>query len=820
MPATMPAASQPIVPPTADEAPPTDPQAIEADAALAERFAGIAELEFNTKFTDQQAWPWIWRHQAALMSACTTLAPRESRFPRLMADAYAQLHDEQGESDALRKAIDADPSDEFSWNRRLDLFLQPMQTATQKIDYLRQIIALSTGDVIVPPDVRAHAGFRCAQLLLERGEDDSAASVLAEALRTCPSSVECLQLRYRMLPPDAPRFERCEQLLDLLRANPLQVRYSVPLADMIADSGLVSESLPWYQLAVASAHLQGDPATHSMLNWAAELYISDEKIDALKLNTALLQVDPTYTPAYFLQLVITRSTGDKDAFTKALHEATSALSNRVTNACNDLLPPGATKATTRPISDPSPLKLPDLDTAVAQINKGAKPQLKEQFTEAVADLALLEGYFAEQSDLATPLVDALAKVVPANSPELARLRGWNDLLAKKPDDARAKFLSVAARDPLAELGLVKIMLDTPADHIAAESTGRRLLQDHPSGLLGALLWEQLHGSRVKMISTTQGDALREALQQFPASILNLAEQPQNFYAIHVEPDPLGSAVGEPLLAKVSIRNISEYDLTIGPDGVLKPEMLFTMTPKVGTSPHFSAFDTIAGPTVLPSHRQSEQIVRVDQTQLLAFLNTQSNLQFEISGTLTTNETAHRLGGYPVQFFKSFYRMSSPLNGATEQSAMTDLTEGRPDQKIEALTIIRQMVTQLSQQKNPDAQTRQVVVSFIDAMNRSAKTEALPAVSAWAALCEFGVLNEADRSDLVRDLAEDPDWRHRQVALLLLHAVSPDIRRQILDLLVIDPQSSVRADAIAAKGLMSLPPAATQPATMPTTMPMP
>ena len=182
--------------------------------------------------------------------------------------------------------------------------------------------------------------------------------------------MECLTLRYQLLPPNTSRFEHREALLDLLRANPLQVRYSSELANLVADCGLVQESLPWFQLAVATAHLQGDPALGPMANWVAELYIGDETFDAMRLNSAILKIDPTYTPAYFLQLVMTRSAGDKDAFTKALREATNALSNRVVEACNPLAPEGTPKATTRPISDETPLKLPDLTAALARSRRG------------------------------------------------------------------------------------------------------------------------------------------------------------------------------------------------------------------------------------------------------------------------------------------------------------------------------------------------------------------------------------------------------------------------------------------------------------------
>jgi tetratricopeptide (TPR) repeat protein len=810
-------ATEPAVPPTSDATPPTDPHQIEADAALAESFASMAELEFETKVTQSDMWPWIWRHQAALLSASATLDPTTARFPRLIADANAEVHDYQGEMDALKLAIVADPADEFSWNRRLDLILAPMQTATQKINYLRDVVGRDSGDIIVPADVRAHAGYLLARILLERGEEDSATVALAEALRTCPASVECLKLRYAMLAPNAPRFERCEQLLDLLRANPLQSRYSLELANLVAQSGLVQESLPWYQLAVATAHHQGDRAESAMLDWAVELYIGDEKLDSLRLTAVLLQIDPTFTPAYFLQLILTRSTGDKETFAKSLQQATNALSNRVVEACNAAAPAGAYKATTRPIDEQAPLTLPDLSTTLDQIKKGVSPQVKQQFVEAVADLALLEGYFAEQPDTATQLVDALSKVVPDDAPELARLRGWNDLLARKTDDAKAKFTAVATKDPLAELGLIKIMLDNPADRPTAESMGRRLLQEHPSGLIGALLWEQLNSEHVRLITTTQADALRDALAQFPAALQTAVDNPKNLYAIHVTPHDVGSHCGDPVLADVSVQNLSDYDLTIGSDGLLKRELLFSITPKLGDKPStFSAFDNIAGPTVLASHTQLTQTVRVDQTQLLAFLDTQSGQQFAISGSLSTNQAVGSLGGYVVQFVKDFFRLSSAFTPANAQEALQNLTDGRPEQKITALNTLERFIRELEQQKNPKPEMQQEVVGLVSAVHH-ARVDPLSAVAAWACKAEYDVVGTKDRAEIVRDLANSPDWRHRQIALLVINGVDPALRDQLVDQLSTDSQSSVRAEAINVKGFLALPPA-TQPASEPTTAP--
>jgi tetratricopeptide (TPR) repeat protein len=813
------------MPAVADEPLPTDDKIIESDAQLAERIAGIAELEFAGKVTNPNAWPLIWKHQAALFRACNRLDPRESRFPRLEADAYAQLHDEKGEIDSLWAAIQAQQAhdyqpDEFVWDRELDLRLNGFQTAPEKINYLQGLI----GATVIPANVRAHAGYQLAQVRILRGDEEGAAAAVKEALVTCPASVECLRLRYKMLPATATTFERCTQLLDLLKANPLQSQYSAELADLIASKGLVQESLPWYDLAITTLHMQGNAGTHLMLNLAAELYIADQVPDALRINTALLKIDPPSIQAHFLQVLITRKLDDKDAAAEALHQAGNAMTNRIIEAMNAAAPKDAVdKPTTRPINDPTPLALPDLNSAVAQVNRNGSPAIKGQFAEAVTDMAMLQGYFAQQPDNSAKLIDALKQVVPENSPELARLTGWNDLLARKPDEAKAQFVTIAEKDPLAELGMVKVMLDSPVqhDHELAESMGRQLIHDNASGLLGAILWEQLHSARVKLIPDLQAQAMQGPLAAFPQSMMSVADQPQSVYSLHVEPVLVGSYTGEPVLAKVTIDNLTSTDLTIGPDGVLKPELLFKVTPEIGAKPQsFDAFDNIAGPTVLGGHSQFSQTIRLDQTQLLAFMNQQSDIAFEITGMLTSNQVVNGLGGYPVKFFKTFYRQGSPAIDANIKSFSDAAANGRPDQKITSLSMLEKFILEIRAAKPAPTNAKQVISSMMEEIHH-ARLDPLPAVAAWACKCEAELVAPGEFETIVRDMIEDPDWRHRQLAVMMLAGLDPKLRDELAaKLAATDPQGSVRQDAEVVQDMVALPapPPTTAPTTAPTTGP--
>ena len=817
---TQPATTQAVATtgPVFHDAPPeTDSKIIETDAILAERFAGIAELEFNNKVTNAKAWPLIWKHQAAIFSACQKLNPREPRYARLKADAMAQDHDVEGEIQALGEAILAQRGvgqpDEFTWNRDLDLRLQSIETADKKLAYLSDVIGAPNS--LIPADVRAHAAFRKAQTLLDRGEEESANKAIAEALVLCPNSVECLKLRYDLLPATTPKYERALQLMDLLRANPLQSQYSSQLAELIAESGLAQESLTWFNLAVGTLYREGYAGAQLRLDQAAALFISDDKENAQRANKILLKIDPANTQAHLLDVILAISREDKDGYTQAIQEAGNALTNRVIDAINAAQPAGATKATTRPINDVTPLPMPDVASAAALIKQSGTPQVREQFIEAVADLALLEGYFAKQSDVATKLIDALEVVAPKDSPEIARLRGWNLYQSGKIADARVAFTSVVTQDPLAELGLIQIMMTDPNQRTQAESMGRKLLQEHPSGMLGAMLWQPLHSDRVKLVPTTQADGLKTSLAAFPPELLQLAapDEAKNFYLLHVQPYPVATRVGEPLMVQLTISNLSGHDLTIGRDGLLKPELLFHITPETATKPSFDAFDTIAGPTVLPKGEHITQTIRLDQTQMLAYLNTQPGIAFETSGTLTTNQVVRQLGGYQVQFFEKFYRIATPLSSENIQSALQDAENGRPDQKIEALTLLDMFVHQIRSIQKPTEAMGQQIGLMMETIHR-ARTDALPAVAAWASKCEAELVGQDKVDFILRDMAESPDWRQRQLALLMLGIATPQTRNDLLTKLLADPQSNVVADAKSVQGIMNLPPS-----TMPTTMPV-
>ncbi len=108
------------------------------------------------------------------------------------------------------------------------------------------------------------------------------------------------------------------------------------------------------------------------------------------------------------------------------------------------------------------------------------------------------------------------------------------------------------------------------------SSARKLLQEHPSGLLAVMLMDSLKDLNVKLLPRADADAVKERLTQLNKDWFRIIDAPQNFYVIKAEmaDGKVIFAYGEPMFARVTIKNISPYDITIGPEGTLRNDLWF------------------------------------------------------------------------------------------------------------------------------------------------------------------------------------------------------------------------------------------------------
>src|SRR6267142_63669 len=156
----------------AANAPSPDPN---GDLALAEQFAQFAQFSLaqrviNSTLLDEAT--------AEFKIACK-LNPDEPRFWRLLAEAALQNHDPDTALTALQAHARLVPDDQGVQTQIIDLFTAKMQSADERLAYLKGLV----DDARINEAVRSYAATRATNLLYDRAQIGDAETMLAQALR-------------------------------------------------------------------------------------------------------------------------------------------------------------------------------------------------------------------------------------------------------------------------------------------------------------------------------------------------------------------------------------------------------------------------------------------------------------------------------------------------------------------------------------------------------------------------------------------------------------------------------------------------------------
>ena len=71
---------------------------------------------------------------------------------------------------------------------------------------------------------------------------------------------------------------------------------------------------------------------------------------------------------------------------------------------------------------------------------------------------------------------------------------------------------------------------------------------------------------VKIVTSSQADALKEEIARFPKDWLRIIDQPKRFYTVRVEPVSIARSYGEPLLARVAKLSVERTTVPYCGDG--------------------------------------------------------------------------------------------------------------------------------------------------------------------------------------------------------------------------------------------------------------
>jgi len=656
-----------------------------AEIALAERVADRAlfTLELPSLSTAQ------YRQAGVLLQAASRMAPAEPRFPRLRHEALLQAGEIADAIDALVAYARLEPNDLQAQAKLIELYVQRMETADEKLKYLRQDLL---GTNTIPSEIRSHAALLAARVLLERGEKQAAITALNEAARLNPVNPEVQQLRFEMVSSRGTPNDRLNGLLTVVRAGPMRVGAVAAVAEELSRAGLGDEAAVWYDAALGSFLRSNQLPPHDfVLDYASRLLANGQYRDAEGIIGRLLSDDPADTNAQLLRLALDRAVAGNlaptDAAANNLKLARTALVNQFIDVARSV---GDSSATTRPAATTESFPYPDPVAVADAIKAKSDPALVDAFTSAAGELALFQLIYAGEAPPARALLAGLAVLQPQDALILARIDGWAYVVEEKPAEARARLSGVADRDPIAALGLIRLDSEStdPALRQAAESRARQIRSNNTHGISGAITSAELASRRVPVVLSASAEQMKSQLAGFPTQILRLADAPDTFYILRAEPVSPLIEYGQPLLVKVTLLNTSDLDLAIA-EGSIRNDLWFDASVRGMRSASFpsTAYDRLGGPLVLRPRQVATRIVRVDRGALSQFLRSNPIVSLPIFGSVLTNPiSTGRIvpgpGGYAVQFSRVVEQAPVPfLRPDARRQLVDSLSSAAPAKRL-------------------------------------------------------------------------------------------------------------------------------------------
>lgn len=791
---------------------PATPTASSADVALAARFHSMAIQALEVRKPSETSL----LQCAALLEAAHHADPTEPRYPRLLADVMTQLRNTPAAIDALAAFRKLRPDDHRSQLELIDLYVGQMQTVDQKLAYLSDVLNRTA----VPAEVRSIIALRCAALLTEKGDTTGSLQLVEQALSLNPLNLPALIAKFDATVKTASVSQRVALRLAMLRANPDQADQVLALAADLAEAGLVEQAIDWYERPTYGPEtaLQVGP------DYAAQLLLANHVPVARDQLAALLQIAPNHYAIRALRIIAEKHLDQKDPATldKLKVETRNILVNRLADARKQL---GATDATTRPITDGA-LPVPDLAGDVERFKAAPTDDVRKSYLQTVGELAWFELYFNNSPAAASSLVEHYQRLAEPGNITAARLAGWLYLLqGNRTEEAKVKLSAAADSDPLAAMGLLRTY---PADQREkAKQDASALLSKNPSGALAAILWDGLYDLGPKIAPGPDAPAIEKSLKDFPLPWLDIVKQPWRFYSMRCEPVKVSYLYGEPINVRITLNNTSNYDITIGDDGILRPGVWLEVIPQGMFRQAFQGmfvYDRITERLVLKPRQSVSLTVRVDRGDLARFLAAAPKPAIALSGSLRTNVISNNQGiasgaaGYAVNFSRPMERAAFAGTDDSFRRVKDALAGTDGAAKLWAIDILARGIADLLQLKDqPEAPKH--VQEFLD-MLRTVVNDPQVSVRAWATFQDAAARPEQERDPAVRRMLQDSAWQARflgLVAIPWLQNLPVDQKQALAKTLANDPDPTVRRMAAAIAEAVIRPPS-TQPATAPTTKP--
>jgi tetratricopeptide (TPR) repeat protein len=769
------------------------------DLALAERFASVAEDSALGNLPEP-----ILRQSAALLDLSLKLNPNELRYLRSSADVLMQVGDLDRAIQALNTIRRLDPQDQLAMVQLVDLQLGKMESADQKLTYLRQVV----GAPSVAAEVRSHAAFQGYQLLVDRGQDSQAIAMLEQCLELNPQNVSALRIRYQQALATGDTEKRISALIGVIEASPAEAEALISMAQEASAVGAQAQAGMLYNIGFAALVAQGQqPSLNDYIDFANSTMVGGNYVTAMEIAKMLIHADERQPELYTLHALARDARGD--AFDDLRDDMLAARDVWLTMLAtyNQGLnrPDDKDLPTTRPAPP-----MPDVLSDAKKLRRDGPAALMEPYALAIADLIWFDVYFGADR-INAEHVEAVSLLLGPEHPIAVRSEGIRLLAAGSLEEARVKLSAVGDRDVIAALALARADLANDATRDQGMATIQSLVNQLPAGIEGAYVASVASRNKLKPIISDDAKPVVDAAEQAVDVARKFFQQPRELYLLSAEAKRVSYDFGEPMLVDVTIKNVSKKPITLGPSGMIKPMIVVDASVRNAQTQMVPvvAAAKLHGRIRLAPKQTMTQTVRVDRGPLAPVLRLNPLPPITMNFQVTSNPVPSQQGARP-----SPGGMQTLVGSVIERRASPVQVESFRNQILERL-------------KSSDAATRMQTAEFVaiasellmnpnntneaneagrllrEAMKAQAEIETQPVVRTWMSVLTLPSLAEpADQMALLKSQLESKD-ELAQVLCLLMARAMPDAERKELAKMVQDGGATGPLAELAA-GMLSMP----------------
>ncbi len=439
---------------------------------------------------------------------------------------------------ALRQYIRLIPEDDAAQLKLIMHRVARLNTLDDRIGMLERVLNAESASRLSSP-LRSRLATSAAVFARELGDADRHLAHLRTAVKLDPANPAATRLTYQYaLGMNANAVQLGSLLVSVIRSAPLDHNARLGMAYALSEQAAYTYAAQQFQ--AASQLSSGPLSLEEYRQWALCLAASGQvrELDALltELRGYLAAMETPQPMPIDLELIHLASI-DRDA----ADEQATAIVTRISET----------------------LGVDTLEGEPAMV--------------ARAQLATILAVYGNNTERVEPLLaDA-----PADHAFAQIARGWAAIHAGEAEKARALLAVPAQTEPLARLGLAMLPSDPDA------GTTRALLElmhSAPTHIAGLLAAQELRRTRRSVTPTAAGTALTNLMDRSPNDLWRIELDKLRWVDVSLDLRPQVLKFGEPINARLTLRNRSQLPLAIGPDGVIPTEAVFIINATVSGQP--------------------------------------------------------------------------------------------------------------------------------------------------------------------------------------------------------------------------------------------